>query len=255
MKALKKSITLVSMAGLMIIGLVSTAQAQRGGGHFGGFRGGFSHAGFSGGFNFRAPAAHVGLSTGFGGFYRPHVYANIGLFINALPFGYYSFLWGPYQYYYYGGTFYQPGNDGGYQVAAPPVGAEVPSLPDDAQPIMINGVQYYEYNGVYYQQIVKDNGKTTYVVAGKDGVLNTDQNAGAANATGSAMPAVGDMTDQLPAGSHKIKLNGKKYWVTPDDIYLEEVTHDNQTSYRVFSVPDKADDDQSGTPESNGSAR
>jgi len=239
MKALNRSFINLSLAGLLVFGVATTAQAQRGG-HFGGFRGGFGRAHFGGGFGYRSPVVHAG----FRGYYRPHVYGNVGLFVNVLPFGYYPFFWGPNQYYYYGGTFYQPGANGGYEVAAPPVGAEVPSLPEGAQSIAINGIQYYEYNGVYYQQITKDDGKTTYVVAGKDGVLNTDQNTTAtADSTNTQMPSVGDMTDQLPAGAHKVNLKGKKYWVTPDDIYLEEVVHDNQTSYRVISIPEKVDNE------------
>ncbi|MBB6109024.1 DUF6515 family protein [Mucilaginibacter lappiensis] len=248
MKAFNRSFINLSLAGLLVFGLATTADAQRGG-HFGGFRGGFGHAGFGGGFGYRSPAVHAGFTTGFRGFYHPYVYANIGLFVNTLPFGYYPFFWGPNQYYYYGGIFYQPGANGGYEVAAPPVGAEVPSLPEGAQSIVINGTQYFEYNGVYYQQITKDDGKAVYVVAGKDGVLNTDQNTPTANSTDQQMPLVGDMTDALPAGSHKVNLKGKKYWVTPDDIYLEEVVHDNQTSYRVISIPEKTNDDsQQATP-------
>jgi len=44
---------------------------------------------------------------------------------------------------YSDGLYYQQTNDQ-YTVVEPPVGAEIKSLPKDAQSIMINGEQYYE---------------------------------------------------------------------------------------------------------------
>lgn len=256
MKTVYKAMSKVALAGLMFLAVVSTADAQRRGG---GFRGGF-HGGFGG--RVYSPRVYagprvrvgVGLGLGYSGYYRPYAYPGIGLRIGVLPYGYYPFYWGPNQYYYYGGTFYAPYANGGYQVVAPPVGAEVPSLPDGAKEIAINGDQYYEFNGVYYKQVVNADGKTVYVVAGKDGVLNTDKNSvddvyqGAPApqqdaAPAPQMPQVGDMTDQLPEGARKITLNGKKYYVTPDNIYLEEAKTDHGTGYRVVSVPDQEDQD------------
>jgi len=226
MKTVNKIMANLVLAGLLFFGLIAPAHAQRG------FRfGGFNTIGFRSGVR-----ADVGLH--FGGFYHPFVYyPHVGLVIGVLPFGYYPFFWGDYQYYYFGGVFYQDCPDGGYQVVAPPVGAEMPSLPTNAQAINIDGTQYYEFNGVYYKPVVKDNGKTVYVIAGKDGILNTGQNNTSVQAN-PGMPLVGDMTDQLPANTRKVNLNGKTYWVTPDDIYLEAVKQPNgQTSYRVVSVP------------------
>lgn len=123
----------------------------------------------------------------------------------------------------------------------------MPSLPQGARAINIDGAQYYEFNGVYYKQAVTPDNKTVYVVAGKDGVLNTngdvadpDQSAQQAP----AMPKVGDMRDDLPEGSRKITLNQKRYWVTADNIYLEEIKTDQGISYRVVSVPEDEDNNQ-----------
>lgn len=252
MKSVYKNLSKIGLAGLVLLAVVSTADAQRRGG---GFRGGF-HGGFGGGVRvyggphfYAGPRVRVGIGLG-GAYYRP--YGGLGVRIGVLPYGYYPFYWGPNQYYYYGGTFYAPYADGGYQVVAPPVGAEVPSLPEGAKEIAINGDQYYEFNGVYYKQVVNADGKTVYVVAGKDGVLNTDKNSaddvyqGAPDqqqdaAPARQMPQVGDLTDQLPEGARKISLNGKKYYVTPDNIYLEEAKTDHGTGYRVVSVPDQED--------------
>lgn len=237
---------------LLLFGSITAANAQRGGhggggmrgGFGGGMRGGFSssvHTGFSNNIrasvSFRSPAIHIGVgvrSTAFRGFYRPHYYSNVGLWLGTLPYGYYSFAWDNDPYYYYDGTFYEPGNDG-YQVAVPPVGATVPELPQQAQQISIDGTAYYEYNGVYYLPVTGSDGKTAYQVAGKDGVLNTGTDAKTYNAA----PQIGDMTDVLPEGAHPVKLDGKKYWVTPEGVYLEEVPNGDQTSYRIASLPDQ----------------
>lgn len=251
MRTTFKPLRSLFFTGLLTISILSAANAQRGfhggghwggGGHFGGgyYRGGgYSHFGIG-----------IGVGVGFHGYYSSFGYPRFG-FIGALPYGYYPFFWGPNQYYYAGGVFYAPGANGGYQVTAPPVGAEVPSLPKDANPISIDGVQYYEFNGVYYKDAVTPDNKHVYLVAGKDGVLNTNPEGASPDSTATVnaappMPQVGDMTDQLPEGARKVTLNGKKFWVTPDNIYLEEVKGQNGTSYRVVSVPEanNAQDDK-----------
>jgi hypothetical protein len=225
MKRVNKSISGLVATGLLILVLATTASAQRGRSHFsGGFRGGSRF-----GFGFGGP----GISFGFG--YRPYyAYPRIGFYLNTLPYGYYPFMFGPDQYYYYGGTFYRP-SDNGYQVAAPPIGAAVPQLPPNTRPIMIDGVQYFERGGVYYKEGVDDKGKKIFIVSGKDGVLNTDN---AANNL-PPMPKVGDIVTQLPDGCRKVTLSGKKYFISPDDIYYEEFKDANDsTSYRIASVPE-----------------
>jgi len=145
-------------------------------------------------------------------------------------------------------------------VVVPPVGAAVPSLPSGAEPITIDGILYYEYNGVYYEQSQDENGRTIYIVAGKDGVLNTgntdasidDQpmsynddpimdNSGADNQNDNATYApnvkVGDVVDQLPEDCRKVTLNNKKFYVSPDNIFYEEFKDADGTGYRVASVP------------------
>jgi hypothetical protein len=230
MKRAYKSISGLLLAGCLILFLTSNVSAQRG------------HIAFRGGFHSSAP--HIGFGIGIGGphfgfgfgAYRPYyAYPRVGFYINTLPYGYYPFYWGPDQYYYYGGTFYRPYN-GGYEIAAPPIGAAIPKLPSNAHPIMIDGQQYYELNGVYYKEGVDEKGKKIYIVSGKDGVLNTDN---APQADNQRPPQVGDIVTQLPDGCRKVTLNGKKYFVSADDIYYEEFTDANQnTSYRIASVPE-----------------
>jgi hypothetical protein len=237
MKSLNMYISGLALAGMLSVATINNADAQRGGGHFGG--GGSFRGGASVGTTYRGG---IGVRAGIGiraGYYRPGFgfgYPSIGFRFGFLPFGYYPFYWGPDLYYYYGGAFYAPYDGGGYQVTTPPLGAAVPALPDGAQSIVINGQQYFEFNGVYYTQTVDGNGKKMYVVAGRDGVLNTD---GSGDNGGAQMaPQVGDIVAQLPEGCRKITLNGKKYYVSPDDIYYEEFKDaHNNVGYRIASIP------------------
>ena len=231
MKRLFKYALVFALAGFLSVTLVSTANAQRG------FRSGGVHVGvgFGGGIGFRSGIG-LGFRTGVysGGYYG---YPGVGFRLGYLPHGYYPFYWGPDLYYYYGGVFYRPYDGGGYEVAVPPVGAEVPGLPRGASSIVINGQQYYEFNGVYYQAIVNDKGKTVYVIAGKNGVLNTDGSDGSVD-NPPAAPQVGDVVNQLPDDCRKVKLNGKKYFVSPDGIYYEEfIDANNMQAYRIASIP------------------
>lgn len=165
----------------------------------------------------------------FGSYYAP----RIGLSVDVLPYGYYPFYYGPSLYYYSDGFYYQQQNNT-YTVVDPPIGAEVKTLPDNAQSIVINGVQYYELNGVYYRPITKDDGSVTYEIAGKDGQLNTDD----ANMQDAPPVQVGDLVDSLPEECRKITLNGQKYYVTPDGYYLQDaVDDDGNAVYKIISVP------------------
>ncbi|HEY8780917.1 MAG TPA: DUF6515 family protein [Mucilaginibacter sp.] len=265
MKRIYKYAAGLFLTGLLSAAMITTASAQRGG-HSGG---GGSHVGGGGGVGFHGSTGMggfrggvrtgvrggVGYRGGFrsgtgyfagsgyhgGAFYRPgfgyYGYPHIGFYLGFLPFGYYPFYWGDNLFYYYGGVFYSPYDNGGYQVVAPPIGAAVPDLPDNAQSIKIDGVQYYELDGVYYKVGVNDKGKKIYIVAGKDGVLNTGDNVTDPNAD-VAMPKVGDIVNQLPDDCRKVILNGKKYFVSPNGIYYEKVRDPNgNVGYRITSLP------------------
>lgn len=174
------------------------------------------------------------------GYYGSYYLPRIGFTCAVLPYGYYPFYWGDYQYYYSDGLFYQYDNSQ-YTVVEPPVGAEVTSLPDKAQSIVINGQQYYELNGVYYQPVTKDDGTVVYMVAGKDGELNTnsvqdDQPQG---------PQMGDIVTQLPPDCRKIKVNGEVLFVSPDGVYYQQqVDASGNKTYKIVGLP-------SDEPESN----
>jgi hypothetical protein len=237
MKSFYKYASGLALAGLLSLTLAPAANAQRGFHGGGGIRiGGRSGFGIGGGF-FRG-GLNLGIRSGvYVGNTIFYGYPTIGFRFGLLPFGYYPFYWGADLYYYYGGAFYRPDDDGGYEVTTPPVGAAVPDLPRGARSIVIDGQQYYEFNGVYFQPTVNDQGKTVYVVAGRDGVLNTN-----GDANNPPAPQVGDVVNQLPDGCRKVKLNGKTYYVAPDGIYYEDFTgSDKQKAYRIVSIPSNDD--------------
>jgi len=231
--------------GLLLTGVMCTmflsVDAQRRGtagsvSSRGGARGSVNIALGSGGFGYR-PALGLGFNRGlYGPRFGVWGYPNVGFRLGAMPLGFYPFYFGTSLYYYAGGAFYRPNDAGGYTVTDPPVGAAIPNLPKNAHSIVINGEQYYEYRGVYYTAQVNDKAETIYVVAGKDGVLNTNNSNNAA-----PLPRVGDTIERLPNGSQKVTLNGVNYFAAPDGIYYEAVVKDGNTIYRVTSVP-SADD-------------
>lgn len=175
------------------------------------------------------------------GYYGTYYAPRLGFSIGFLPYGYYPFYYDDLQYFYSGGLFYQYDNNE-YTVVEPPVGAEVNDLPSNAQSIMINGEQYYEANGVYYQPITKDDGSTSYQVAGKDGELNTNNPNGDMD---QQMPQIGDIIQSLPPNCRKISLNGEKYYVSEDGYYYQEARDNNNNKvYKIVGTPDDGPSDQ-----------
>ena len=54
-------------------------------------------------------------------------------------------------------------SDYNYEVAAPPVGATVPYLPDEAEERSVGGKTYFVYSETFYRPFVSD-GETIYMV-------------------------------------------------------------------------------------------
>ena len=252
--------------------------AYRGGAYRGGYanrggayRGGYANrGGYRGGFAYRGYG--YGGRFGYGGFYYHSgfygslYFPRLGFSLGFLPYGYYPFYFGDYQYYYSNGFYYQYNNDQ-YTVVEPPVGAQINTLPSIAQSIVINGQQYYELDGVYYVAITKDDGSLAYQIAGKDGELNTDgggdqgnapapanggnydqgQDNAPAPADQSSAPAdngagiqvhIGDIVPHLPANSRGVTVNGEHLFVSPEDIYFKAtVDNNNERAYKVVGVP------------------
>jgi hypothetical protein len=220
MKTVNKFIAVLFIAGLLALSLAAPASAQTGSG-----TSDFSVASVNNHAKRIAPYSAR--------FYHPYVYRNIGAEIRKLPLNCYQFNWGPYQYYYAEGVFYQAYANGRYKIAAPPVGAEVPSLPFDSEIITIDDNPYYLYKGIYYDCAVKPGGKFAYKVIGTNGIRPATPKADP------DLPLVGDMTDRLPDGCHKVVLKGKPYWITPNEVYLEKVENERKTAYRVVAIPEE----------------
>jgi len=166
-----------------------------------------------------------------------------GLTLGLLPRGYWGFNFGGFPYYYYSGVFYRSTNDHQYQVVEAPIGAEVPSLPNDAKSIIVNDQKLYEYLGTYYKEVMDVNGKRHYIVQGKDGVLNTDnmnevtvENNNSTTTAINYKPSIGDIVLQLPNQTKVVVINGKKLYVTPENIYYEEYMDENILKYKVVGM-------------------
>ena len=176
------------------------------------------------------------------GYYGSYYAPRLGFSIGILPYGYYPFYYGNDQYFYSGGLFYQFDNDQ-YTVVEPPVGAEVTTLPSNAQSIVINGQQYYESDGVYYAPITKDDGTLSYEFAGKDGELNTADDQSVDNTP--PAPQIGDIVTQLPPNCRKISVNGTKLYLSPDGIYYQaQVDQNGNKTYKIVGLPEGDDQNQ-----------
>ncbi|GAB3937735.1 DUF6515 family protein [Mucilaginibacter myungsuensis] len=177
-------------------------------------------------------------------FYNQFYYPRIGISIGVLPYGYYPFWWGDMQYYYSDGYYYRQ-QDNNYTVVEPPMGAIMDQLPAGAKSLMIDGEQYYELNGIYYQAVTKQDGTTGYQIAGKDGELTTaasvqspgmydDQDTNGSNQA--PVVKIGDVFDSLPPNTTPIKIDGKRYYITPDGIYYQEENNAGRKAYRVVGT-------------------
>jgi hypothetical protein len=199
--------------------------------------------------------------------YRPHYYRPIyrlphfihygpafGFRLGILPFGYSTIYVGDYPYYYNNGIYYRPYADGGYEVTAPPLGAEVNHLPTGAKATVIDGEKYYELGGTFYQEEISSGNRLKYKVVGTDGVLNTNNNErdgpvisnnnnnngnnnnnnnNSINNNNNLIPATGSRVDQLPEGSKVVVINQQKYYLSRDGIYYREVIEGNSVRYEV----------------------
>jgi hypothetical protein len=108
-----------------------------------------------------------------------------------------------------------------------PMGAAVPDLPNGAKVVVINDQKYYELDGTYYKEEIRDNDEIWYTVVGKNGKINTD------DAIVDDEPYIGDILDELPPDCKTVVVNGNKYFVSPDDVYYEEIVSGNDVRYKV----------------------
>ena len=191
---------------------------------------------------FFRPSLHINLGIGTGyyaspyaPYYRSYVpYGpNIGFRVNVLPYGYFPFYLGSNNYYYYDNTFYRRYDDRNYEVVAPPIGAKLPELPKNAKAVTIDGIRYFELGGTYYQETSNDKNQVLYEVVGVNGELKTNQNSNNATPPYNRTPQEGDIVNNLPDQCKTITLNGQTLYVSPDNIYYQQVNDGNKTAYKV----------------------
>jgi len=206
-------------------------------------------------------------------YYRPtyrlphfiHYGPRFGFHLSILPFGYSTIYVGRSPYYYNDGIYYRPYTNGGYEVTAAPIGAEISRLPSGAKATVIDGTKYYELGGTFYQEEISSDNRRIYRVVGTDGVLNTgnaDQDGPIANndpnvnnepnvnsnnvdpvpnnvspVPSYVAPVVGSRVDQLPGGSKVVVINQQKYYLSADGVYYQEVIEGNSVRYEVTGTP------------------
>jgi hypothetical protein len=191
------------------------------------------------------------INLGLGSRYYPRPYSpyshsyvhygpSIGFRVNVLPYGYFPFYFGSSNYYYYDNTFYRRYDDRNYEVVAPPIGAKLPQLPKNATGVTIDGIRYYELGGTYYQETYNDKNQTLYEVVGVNGELRTNSvqnnngNFNNQNQPQQNRPIQeGDFVDNLPDQCKTITINGQTLYVSPDNIYYQQIIESNRIYYKV----------------------
>jgi hypothetical protein len=169
----------------------------------------------------------------FGSYYRV-IAPPTGISINILPFGYTRFYVGPNPYYYYGGIYYMPRNNG-YTVVDPPLGAKLPALPGSARETFINGQRLFEDNGTYYMEEYNIQNQRLYTVVGVHGVLDQGQVDQISQGLGSNASYDGVIT-VLPSNSRRVTISGQEYYLSPEDVYYQEITDGSNVSYQVVGM-------------------
>jgi hypothetical protein len=109
-------------------------------------------------------------------------------------------------YFYDDGIYYQQAADG-YQEVYPPVGADVPELPDGAVAIEAGNITYYYAGGAFYVQT--DNGYNV------------------------APTPIGVTVPELPPGAVQVAVNGGIAYQF-NGIYYRPVFVDGVTQYMTF---------------------
>ena len=112
------------------------------------------------------------------------------------------------EYHYDNGTYYLKTEDGFVAVQAP-VGAEVPSIPQEAQEVQVNETNNYYYGGAFYEK-------------NADGYI--------------VVPATaGTIVPGLPEGGDEVKIGDVTY-VQFGDTYYQPIQVDGKDMYEIVEV-------------------
>jgi len=188
---------------IILIALSFKALSAQRGGHFGG-----GHFG----------GEHFGGYRSNGYFSQPRITIHSApIFKPSLPVaprmaireGYLPYAHRGINFYYRGGFFY----DSYFNWFYPPIGFAIMTLPYGYYNFTYGGNPYYYYGGVYYIQ----NNNQYEVVS----------------------PVLGAIVPELPKDTKVIYIDGKKCYVTKDNVYYEEFIDDNVLKYKVIGKEDK----------------
>jgi hypothetical protein len=169
-------------------------------------------------------------------------------------------------YYYVEASFWQKAG-GEYVVVAPPVGAEVSSVPENALSETEGDITVYQYDDLYLTKDVNSSGQTIYRVepqppeeeidaipagspsfeAGGETYYYVDYDFYVAFEDGgekgyvNGEPEIGAQLDELPTEVTTFEENGTNYYQF-DTVFFEEVEGDDgKTFYEVVGSPDGSD--------------
>jgi hypothetical protein len=131
---------------------------------------------------------------------------RFGRHLRVLPVGFLNFNFGGVPYYYDDGIYYQPADDG-YQEVYPPMGAQIPSLPDGAIQVEAGGQVYYYAGGAFYVQQADG----TYAIV---------------------QPPIGAIVPELPPGANQVSINGTTAYQF-NGVNYEPVFANGVTQYEI----------------------
>ena len=154
--------------------------------------------------------------------YRGQRVVHIGGPRVVIPYGGISF-------HYSNGYYYRPYSNY-FRVVAPPIGIHINILPRGYRRVyvvVINDQKYFELDGTYYKEEIRDNDEIWYTVVGKNGKLSTDEEYE------DDTPYIGDTVNELPPNCKTVVVNGNRYYVSPDDVYYEEIGSGDNIRYKV----------------------
>lgn len=142
--------------------------------------------------------------------YRPVLYdgeeghlltaAPVGWQTDVLPDGAEDVTVDGTTYFYHEAAFYQPAQGGGYQVVKSPVGAEVSSIPEDAEAHDEGDLTLYQFDQAFFTRDTNDSGRTIYRVE---------------------PPPPEEELDQIPSGSPSFVADSETYYYVNFALYVE----------------------------------
>ena len=111
--------------------------------------------------------------------------------------------------------------------------------------MIVNVQTYYEYDGTLYAQEFNANNEVLYTVVGVHGVLDNTQLSAIDNTVVNPSPSLNDPVvplnnsniQTLPANCKVVEENGQKYYLSPQNIYYQEIIGaDGTVSYQIVNM-------------------